>query len=429
MATPLTELPYTQNEGLVRASRHIADALREHRDLAVMIVRVRDVERLCASFGHLKATELIDEFHTGLSGIGRKNDAIERIGDRKFAVLLNGLTNRGHATLAARKIERIARQTRSRQDVLPDLRTDIGIVLCPMQGNDPHGLLRSAEIASLDGRRSKKPVCFFDEQSAQQLFDDWGLEQRLQAALESGDLSLHFQAKTCVSSGNVIGAEGLMRWHDPEFGPISPEVFIDLAEATGQIVELTEFAIQTACRRLSEWSDLLPNLRIAINITPSIVTSTDIIEVLKSATKIWNVSADRLTLEVTENALIEDPNLSHDVLTKIRELGCQVSIDDFGTGYSSLAYLKEIPADELKIDRTFVMGMLNDAGDYKIVEHTIGIAKSFGLSVVAEGIESEATLLELQKLGCDYAQGYYISKPLPAEKFADFCRNYSASIK
>ncbi len=394
-----------------------------------MIVRVRDVERLCASYGHVQAAALIDKFHAGLNGIGRENDAIERIGDRKFAVLLNGLKNRGHATLAARKIERVARQTNCGDGALPDLRTDIGIALCPKQGGEPHELLRSAEIASLDGRHNKKGVCFFDEQSARQLFDDWGLEQRLQAALESGDLSLHFQPKSCLSSGKIIGAEGLMRWYEPELGPIAPDVFIDLAESTGQITELTEFAIQTACRRMSEWNEVLPDLRVAVNITPSIVTSMDIIEVLESATKIWNVRTDRLTLEVTENALMEDRNLSHDVLTQIRELGCHVSIDDFGTGYSSLAYLKEIPADEIKIDRTFVMGMLNDAGDYKIVEHTIGIAKSFGLSVVAEGVESEAMLSELQILGCDYAQGYYISKALPAEEFADFCQRHTASLK
>ena len=153
------------------------------------------------------------------------------------------------------------------------------------------------------------------------------------------------------------------------------------------------------------------------------------IAALESATKIWNIDSDRLILEVTEDALIADRDVSHDVLTRIREFGCHVSIDDFGTGYSSLAYLKELPADELKIDRTFVMGMLEDNGDYKIVEHAIGIAKSFGLSVVAEGVESEAMLRELRKLGCDYAQGYYISKPLPANEFVDFCSDYSASLE
>lgn len=393
-----------------------------------MVVRIENVERLCASLGHLHAAALIDEFHVALSDIGRSEDTIERIGDRKFAVLLNGLKNRGLAMLAARKIERIARRAGTSHDAIPDLSTTIGIVLCPKQGHAAHELLRLAEIASLDGRRNSESVCFFEEQSAQRLFDNWDLEERLQHAVKSGDLELHFQPKTCLRSSDIVGAEGLMRWHEPEAGPISPEVFIGLAELTGQIVDLTQFAIHTACRRLSEWSELHPKLQVSVNITANLISNTDIIAALESATKIWNIDSNRLILEVTEDALIADRDVSHDVLTQIRKFGCHVSIDDFGTGYSSLAYLKDLPADELKIDRTFVLGMLEDEGDYKIVEHAIRIAKSFGLSVVAEGVESQAMLRELQKLGCDYAQGYYISKPLPADEFVDFCSDYSASL-
>lgn len=281
----------------------------------------------------------------------------------------------------------------------------------------------------MDGRRNKESVCFFEEHAAQRLIDNWGLEERLENALKSGDLELHFQPKTCLRSDEIAGAEGLMRWHEPDIGQISPEIFIDIAESTGQILELTEFAVHTACRRLSEWEELPAQFRVAVNIPPSLINNSDIIAVLESATKIWNVGADRLVVEVTENAIIADRDASHEILTQIRGIGCLVSIDDFGTGYSSLAYLKDIPADELKIDRKFVMGMLDDDGDHKIVEHAIGIAKSFGLRVVAEGVESMATLSELQELGCDYAQGFYICKPLPAEEFVEFCNSYSASLK
>ncbi len=429
MTTASVKLPFLQYDGLARASHRIAHGLRKNQDLAVMIVLVRDVERLCASHGHKKTAALLDEFYANLCGIGRDNDTVERIGDRKFAVLLNGLKNRGHVTLAARKIERVAQNAGAQHETLPNLRTNIGVALCPKQGDDPHELLRLAEIASLDGRRNNMSVCFFEEHSAQKLFEDWGMEQRLQAALESGDLELYFQPKTCLRTQKIVGAEALMRWTEPELGPISPELFINLAESTGQIVELTQFAIQTVCRRLHEWSELLPDLQIAVNVTPSLIQDTGIIESLQSATKIWGVRADRLTLEITENALLGDRDVSHKVLTGIREFGCKVSIDDFGTGYSSLAYLKMIPADELKIDRSFVMGMLTDPGDYKIVQHAISIAESFGLSVVAEGIESEGILSELQTLGCDFAQGYHVSKPLPADEFAEFCRGYSDSLR
>lgn len=173
----------------------------------------------------------------------------------------------------------------------------------------------------------------------------------------------------------------------------------------------------------------MPELNIAVNITPSIIQTFEIIDVLESATGIWGVPPAALTMEVTENALMADPETSHEVLTGIRELGCRVSIDDFGTGYSSLEYLKKIPADELKIDRTFVMNMLSDPGDHKIVEHSIRIAESFGLSVVAEGVESAAMLAELREFGCHYAQGYVICRPVPASDFEEFCRKSSGAIR
>ena len=387
-----------------------------------MIVHVLGVERLCASIGHEKAGQVLDDLNIRLRAIARENDAIERIGDRKFAVLLAGLRNRGHVNLAAQKIERLARDTGSEHLAQLNLETTIGVALCPMHGKKSQELMRLAEVAALDGRHRSQSICFFEIDSAQQLYMEWGLENRLETALESGDLELHYQPKICLSSEKIVAAEALMRWHEPDIGQISPDVFISLAESSGQIAELTYFAIQSACRQLSEWQKFLPGLNIAVNITPSIIKTREIVEVLQSATGIWGVPPSALTMEVTENALMEDRDASHEVLTQIRELGARVSIDDFGTGYSSLAYLKEIPADELKIDRSFVMSMLQDSGDYKIVEHSIRIAKSFGLSVVAEGIESGSILEELRELGCDYAQGYFVCKPLPAAEFEAFCR-------
>ena len=417
MSTTSIQIPYLQHGGLSNAGRHIGNAVRAHKDLAVLIVHVQEVERLCAELGHERAGEVLDDLFMRLRTIARDDDAVERIGDRKFAVLLSGLRNRGHVTLAANKIGRLATELVEDSSKKIKLNTTIGIALCPQNGKDPSELMRLAEIASLDGCRKHSPVCFFEEQAATQLFSDWGLELRLEDALQSGDLEVYFQAKTCLKTNRIAGAEALMRWHEPEIGQISPDVFIALAESTGRIIDLTQFAVQSACRRLAEWQKTKPDLSVAVNVTPSIIQNREIIDVVQSATSIWGVSPRSLTLEVTENALMEDREASHDVLTALRDLGARISIDDFGTGYSSLAYLKEIPADELKIDRSFVMGMHSDSGDRKIVEHTIGIAKSFGLRVVAEGIENQKILDELRQLGCDFGQGYFISRPIPADEF------------
>lgn len=424
MSTATTSLPFNQYDGIARATRCIAQTLRARKNVAVLLVSVTEFERVCASVGHLEAAKSIDQLQQRLTGICRDVDTVHRISECKFAVLLSGLKNRGHATLAARKIERLTQKPGPNAGSAIQMRTIIGIALGPDQSDEPHDLLRMAEVACLDAQRGNDALCFFEKQSAVRLFDEWDLESKLRDALEAGDLELHLQPKTLTKNGKIVAAEALSRWHDPDLGPISPEIFVDLAESTGQIVELTQFAIQTACRLLSEWHDVLPKLTLAVNITPSLVKSRDIIELLRSATSIWGVAPERLTLEVTETALMDDRDASHDVLVAIREFGCRVSIDDFGTGYSSLAYLKEIPADELKIDRTFVMGMLDDPRDYKIVEHAINIADSFDLSVVAEGVESREALLALRQLKCDYAQGYHISKPLPADEFLKFCCEY-----
>ncbi len=425
MSTTSIQLPFLQRDGLTRASCYLGRAVRKSQAVAVLLVHVQNFERLAASAGHILAGEILEDFFTRLRSIKQDDDAVERIADRKFAVLVSGLKNRGHVTLAAKKIQRIAAETQVTFKLDPSaLQTSIGVVMCPEQGDNPHDLLRYAEIACLDGRHKSERICFFELQTARQLFSDWGLESRLASAIDAGDLELHYQPKLSLADQAIVGAEALMRWNEPEIGFISPQVFIDLAETTGQITELTQFAIQRACRQLSEWVASMPELSVAVNVSPSLVQDMNIVDVIENAAGIWGTNPQALTIEVTENALMADPEASHEVLTRIRDIGAKVSIDDFGTGYSSLAYLKRIPADELKIDRAFVMGMLSDDGDYKIVKHSIAIASSFGLDVVAEGIESKQELDALRELGCDYAQGYYICKPVPASQFAQICRDW-----
>lgn len=425
MSTTSVRLPFLQSDGLTRTSRHLARAMRKSQSVVLLLISVQNFERLTASVGHVRAGEILEDFFSRLRDVKRDDDAIEQIADYKFAMMVSGLKNRGHAVLAAKKIQRVASETQTSLKLDPSaLQTSIGIVLCPEQGDNPHDLLRYAEIANLDGRRRGESICFFEQQTARQLFSDWGLEGRLASAIDAGDLELHYQPKLSLANSAIVGAEALMRWNEPEIGFISPQVFIDLAESTGQINALTEFAIQRACRQLSEWETSIPELNIAVNVSPTLVQDSSIVDVIENATGIWGTSPAALTIEVTENALMVNPEASHDILTSIRDIGAKVSIDDFGTGYSSLAYLKRIPADELKIDRSFVMGMLSDDGDYKIVEHSIAIASSFGLDVVAEGIENKQELDALKQLGCDYAQGYYICKPVPSSQFEKICRDW-----
>jgi len=339
------------------------------------------------------------------------------LSDRKYALILTGFRNQGHVRLAAQKVERLIRESSTIGSDYQTLHARIGIVLSPDPPPDANEFLRRAEIALLESARSRQPVTFYELKSADQLTSQWSLEKKLADALESAELELYYQPKLDLGSAKIIGAEALMRWHDPAFGQIQTDMLVEIAEASGLMPALTHFSIHRACRQLKDWRRQAPGLTVAVNITPSNIRDLEIVETLESATRIWNIDAGAIILEITEHALMMDPETGQRVLRDIRDFGARVSIDDFGTGYSSLAYLKDIPADELKIDRSFVSKMLVDPGDYKIVQHAISIGRSFDFSVVAEGVTDDATLRELRSMGCNVAQGHHICEPLPNDDF------------
>jgi EAL domain-containing protein (putative c-di-GMP-specific phosphodiesterase class I) len=235
---------------------------------------------------------------------------------------------------------------------------------------------------------------------------------------------LAYQPKLSLAKQELVGCEALMRWNRPDAGNVPPELFIDLAEMTGQIDPLTRFAFDRAFRQLAEWPKSLAGLGIALNVTPSIVANADFVGVLERAAGERSVRLDRITVEVTENALAAERHRSHDVLARLRELGVRVSIDDFGTGYTSLSYLKRVPADELKIDKSFVMNMLVDPGDARVVEQAVALGHAFGLEVVAEGVESAEVAARLAAIGCDYAQGFHYAKPLAPGAFPGWAQDW-----
>lgn len=405
-------------EGIGRIVERIEQAVRRSPELAVLLIFVDNVDRVCATAGHVHAGNALNDFYLRLEEFSRDGNSVVQLSDRKYVLVLSGFRNKGHVQLAAQKVQRLIHK--SSKSILNEdkaLQVRISIVIPEQRNADAHEILRCVEIALLDGRRDDQEVTFYQEQAADQFIAEWNLEQKLSDALEAGVLELYYQPKMGLDSKAIVGAEALIRWHDPVLGEVPPDVFIDVAEKTGLITDLTFFSIQRACRQLHHWKEAVAGLTVAVNTTPSAIRDFEIIDVLKIATNIWNVDPRSIVLEVTENALMADPKASHRVLTGIRKLGAGVSIDDFGTGYSSLAYLKELPADELKIDRSFVMNMLSDPKDYKIVEHAISLAKSFGLRVVAEGVVNAEMLNVLWALGCDYAQSYYICEPLPPERF------------
>jgi EAL domain-containing protein (putative c-di-GMP-specific phosphodiesterase class I) len=253
---------------------------------------------------------------------------------------------------------------------------------------------------------------------------DFQLEQRFTEALRDNAFELYFQPKVNLATGRVESAEALLRW-TPEGGePVSPEMVVQLADAAGRAFELTKWVVHTAMRQLKSWRDTL-DVGLALNIQAGLVGNPDLPALLRDAMVIWGVSPDKVTLEITEGAIIEDKESGFDNLLKLKNQGINLSIDDFGTGYSSLSYFKHIPAAELKIDKSFVSSMMVDTQDLELVKIMIHMAHQFGLTVVAEGVEDRVSMERLRELGCDYIQGYYFSRPLPASEFESWMRDWT----
>ena len=392
--------------------------------IAVIVVYVHQLERLSASAGPVNASRMVDELRNRLSQVNRPGDYFARLGDRKFVFVLSNLRNEGHALLTANKILRTGAESVAAGGQHANFRLSIGVAMYPAHARSPEALMQCAEVALLEAWKTQQATVVYTERKAEELVSGWDLESQLASALEHGDLVMNYQPKLSLPKLEVAGVEALMRWNRPDAGNVPPEIFIDVAEMTGQIDPLTRFSFHRALQQLSEWPKSLGAVGVAVNVAPSIICNPELVDVIKGAAGLWSVSLERLTVEATENALLVDRDRSHRVLTELRELGVRISIDDFGTGYSSLAYLKQIPADELKIDRSFVINMLADEADRRVVEQVVALGHSFGLKVVAEGVESAEAAAKLAAMGCDYAQGFHYAKPLPPKEFPAWAQDW-----
>jgi predicted signal transduction protein with EAL and GGDEF domain len=395
--------------------------------IAVLVVYVQQLERLLADVGPVNAGRMLDELRNRLSQVSKPGDYFARLGERKFVFVLSNLRNEGHALLAANKVLRAGSETVSAGGQHASIRLSIGVAMFPAHGRAPEALMQCAEAALLESWKTQQSTVVYAEQKARELASGWDLETQLANALEQGDLVLAYQPKLSLPKLEIAGCEALMRWNRPDAGNVPPEIFIDLAEMTGQIDPLTRFAIERAFRQLGEWPKSLGTLRVAVNLTPSIACNPELVDAVEAAAGRCSVGLEHLTVEVTENALMADRERSYRVLARLRELGVRVSIDDFGTGYSSLAHLKQVPADELKIDKSFVMNMLADKADGRIVEQVVALGHSFGLEVVAEGVENAEVASRLAAIGCDYVQGFHYAKPLAPKDFAAWAQDWRKS--
>ena len=344
-------------------------------------------------------------------------DVVARLDADEFAVLLQH-ADQAKATQYADKINRIFDAPVSVQGQAIDVRIAMGIALYPDHGVNEEALLNHAETALHESKVKKANWIVYNTALEIDQSETLTLISDLKEAIQKDQLLLYIQPKIDVKTRKTLGGEALIRWVHPEKGMIFPDQFIPFAEQTGIISEITNWMLLRACQVLADYRSQGLHLSIAVNLSTRDLNNMELPEQIEGLLKSHRLDAKSLKLEITEGSLMQDPERAETVVRKLANMGLHLAIDDFGTGYSSLAYLRQLPVQELKIDRSFVMFMDKNAGDASIVKSTIDLAHNLGLTVVAEGIENEDVLGQLSKLGCDEGQGYFIGKPMPEKDFS-----------
>lgn len=411
----LTDLP---NRILFRdrVEQAVHTAQREDKLCAVLLLDLDRFKEINDTIGHINGDRVIKQVAMRLEAMIRDSDTLSRMGGDEFAILLPSISNVRDIELVAEKIHRTLETPFSIEGLLLDVQASIGGVVFPEHGDNVDTLIQRADVAMYVSKQKGQEFVVYspelDEYSEHRLT----LMGELRRSIDGGDLVLWYQPKVDAVSEKVDSVEVLVRWIHHKHGMIFPDEFISLAERTGMIKNLTLWVLEHALKETSQWRKQGMGLNVAVNLSTRNLLDPEFPNVVAELLAAYDYPASALKLEITETSIMADPEFALQIVKRVADMGVTISIDDFGTGYSSLAYIKRLPVSELKIDRAFVMDMLNDENDAAIVHATIELAHNLGLKVVAEGVENRETMDSLQQQGCDTLQGYFFSKPLPSEE-------------
>lgn len=415
----LTELP---NRILLRdrLEQAIQLASKKNRRLAVMIMDLDRFKEINNTLGHYNGDRLLKQVATRLQSVIPKPGSVARLGGDEFAILLPRISEVKEVGSIVSKIHKALQAPFMLDTIKFDIQASVGAALFPEHGNDADTLLQRADVAMYVAKKDHSGFVVYsskhDEHSPHRLT----LMGELRHAIENDHLVLHFQPKVNVKSNTVEGVEALVRWQHERHGLMPPDEFIPLAERTGLIKPLTIWVLRESLKQCAAWRLAGLNLCVAVNLSAQGLMDMELPDTVAGLLASNEVPADRLILEITESSIMMDKDRALRILTRLADMGVRLSIDDFGTGYSSLAYLSKMPVKEIKIDKSFVMGMENNKSNSVIVHATIELGHNLGLEVVGEGVENAEVLAILNRLNCDSVQGYHLLRPMAGPAFDDW---------
>ena len=414
----------------------IKSAKRHQRQFAILFVDLDRFKIINDTMGHEAGDQLLKEiaerFKQSLRAVdvvGRleeRKDIVGRLGGDEFIILIEEVKELDQVAIVGQKVLAAAIKPMVLMGEECRVTASIGISMYPKDGEDEQTLMKNADMAMYFAKEEgKNNFQFYSERNQTQAFERFSIETNLRGAMERNEFYLDYQAKLDFKTGMITGVEALLRWQNQHLGSVTPTQFIPVAEETGMIISMGRWVMRTACAQNIAWQrEGLPPIRMAINLSLRQLLDEHLIEDIKIALYDSGMAPDLLELEITESMVMHNPERLIKVLTKIKEMGVRLALDDFGTGYSSLAHIKHFPIDTLKVDRSFVRNLPKDSEDKAIIEAIIAMGKTLSLTVVAEGVETMAQDHFLREHICDEMQGFYFSKPIAPDKFADLLRKH-----
>src|SRR6185437_20865 len=392
---------------------------RAGESFAVMLLDLDRFKEINDTLGHHYGDQLLRELGPRLVECVGPDGLVARMGGDEFAVLPAEQTDDPEVLeQIATELTATVQQPTVIEEMTLQVGASVGIARYPIDGDDPHALLRRADVAMYTAKDGHHGVKLYAGESDHNSLHRLSVISDFQRALERDELVVHYQPIVDVRGAEVRGAEGLVRWQHPEHGLLPPGAFIAAVEQTGLIGPLTRHVLERSIAQCATWRTDGKDLSVAVNLSVRNLLDPGLPGQISALLDTYGLPAAALQLEITESMIMSDPDRALVIVGRLSELGVRLSVDDFGTGYSSLANLKRLPIDELKIDRSFVSPMMQDESDLIIVRSTINLGHDLGLTVIAEGVEDELTLKRLATLGCDLAQGYHLSRPLAPDAFA-----------
>ena len=404
-----------------RAEQARLAALRDGGGFSLMLLDLDRFKEINDTLGHQAGDAVLEELATRLSRVGRASDTVARLGGDEFALVLLGARDGASALFVADRIRRALDEPIALDGLSLELETSIGIAVFPDHGDDIESLLRHADIALYASKEAHAPVVYaakHNQHSPAQL----GLVGETRRAIDNGEMIVHFQPQVELATGATPRVEALVRWEHPERGLLLPDDFIPIARQSALIRPITRFVLDAALRQCREWQDAGIDVAVAVNLAGRDLADSRLEEDVSDALRRWKLDPEMLELEIPESAVMNDADQVHKMLTRLSRRGVRIAVDDFGSGYASFGHLKQLPVDVLKIDRSFVQNLGTNDEDDAIVRSAIDLAHNLDVLVVAEGVENGESLGRLAVLGCDLAQGFSLSRPIPADELTGWLK-------